>query len=96
MHIALFSPAWPIGRHPNGIVTYVNALTTEMRAQGHRVSIVSPEVAAPVQDPDVHPVGLGLPARIASAMRIELLDGTPTIFRYGKAIASVFAPRSAL
>jgi len=91
MHIALFSPAWPIGRHPNGIVTYVNALTTELRAQGHRVSIVSPEVDAAVQDPDVHSVRLGLGARIASALRIEALDGTPTIFRYGKAIASVFS-----
>jgi glycosyltransferase involved in cell wall biosynthesis len=54
MHIALFSPAWPVGRHPNGIVTYANALTTELRAQGHRVSIVSPEVGPAVRDPDVH------------------------------------------
>ena len=44
MHIALFSPAWPIGRAPNGIVTYVDALRTGLHAQGHRVSIVSPDV----------------------------------------------------
>ncbi len=91
MHIALFSPAWPLGRHPNGIVTYVNAMTTELRSQGHRVSIVSPEVDPAVHDADVHAVRLGLAARIASAMRVEALDGTPTIYRYGKAIASVFS-----
>lgn len=91
MHIALFSPAWPIGRHPNGIVTYVNALTTELRAQGHRVSIVSPEVDPEASDPDVHAVRLGLAARIASALRVEALVGMPTIFRYGKAIASAFS-----
>ena len=91
MHIALFSPAWPAGRQPNGIVTYVDALATELRRQGHHVSIVSPDVDADVRDPDVHGVRLGLAERIASAFRIEALNRTPTIFRYGKAIASVFA-----
>lgn len=39
MHVALFSPSWPLARYPNGIVTYVHWMREELRRQGHRVSI---------------------------------------------------------
>lgn len=90
MHVALFTPAWPLGRLPNGIVTYVDALKTELRAQGHRVSIVSPEVDAALADADVHRVALGLAERLAGAVRGRARSGPPPVYRYAKAIASAF------
>lgn len=39
MHVALFSPSWPLVQYPNGVVTYVHWMREELRRQGHRVSI---------------------------------------------------------
>jgi glycosyltransferase involved in cell wall biosynthesis len=40
MHIALFSPSWPLSESsPNGIVTYVHILRSEFLNRGHRVSV---------------------------------------------------------
>jgi glycosyltransferase involved in cell wall biosynthesis len=39
MHIAFWSPAWPLERHPNGIITYVHAVKLELEKRGHRVSV---------------------------------------------------------
>jgi glycosyltransferase involved in cell wall biosynthesis len=90
LHIALFSPAWPIGRQPNGIVTYVDALATEMRAQGHRVSIVSPDVGVEIDDPDVERVRLRTAERIAFAVRVKALRRPPTTFDFGRAVTRAF------
>ena len=89
MHIALFSPAWPIGRAPNGIVTYVDALRTGLHAQGHRVSIVSPDVGD-MPGAAVHQVALGLADRLVGAVRARTGDAIPPVYRYGKAIVATF------
>ena len=36
MHIALFSPGWPLELFHNGIVTFVHAMRPELEALGHR------------------------------------------------------------
>jgi glycosyltransferase involved in cell wall biosynthesis len=90
MHVALFTPAWPLGRVPNGIVTYVDAMKAELQAQGHRVSIVSPDVDPAVRDADVHRVSLGLAERLAGAVGGRARAGSPPVYRYGKAIVSAF------
>ncbi len=41
MHIGLYSPAWPPGDLPNGVVTYVRIVRAELVRRGHRVSIFS-------------------------------------------------------
>jgi glycosyltransferase involved in cell wall biosynthesis len=41
MHVALFVPAWPPERHPNGIITYVRWMREELCRQGHQVSVLA-------------------------------------------------------
>jgi len=40
MHIALFSPAWPLEKSQNGIVTYCHWMKRGLEGEGHRVSII--------------------------------------------------------
>ena len=47
MHIGLFSPAWPYGAVPNGIVTYVHWLRKALLEQGHRVTVFTPDSPDP-------------------------------------------------
>ena len=39
MHVALWSPAWPLEKYPNGIITYVRAVKSELENRGHRVTV---------------------------------------------------------
>jgi glycosyltransferase involved in cell wall biosynthesis len=56
MHIAFWSPAWPIEKFNNGIITYVHWMKREMERQGHRVSVLTRELDGSVRDPSVYPV----------------------------------------
>ncbi|MBC7601788.1 MAG: glycosyltransferase family 4 protein [Ramlibacter sp.] len=57
MHIALFSPAWPIQKFQNGIVTYVHCMKLALERLGHRVSIFAATMDAEDEgDPDIHHV----------------------------------------
>ena len=44
MHIALFSPAWPLEKHQNGIVTYVHWMKRELEGRGHQVSVFTADL----------------------------------------------------
>ena len=52
MHVALFSPAWPLRLFPNGVVTYVHWMRQELQRQGHRVTVFSSEVGE--DGPGIH------------------------------------------
>jgi glycosyltransferase involved in cell wall biosynthesis len=52
VHVALFSPSWPLAQFPNGIVTYVHWMREELRRQGHQVSILTCMLGKP--EADVH------------------------------------------
>jgi glycosyltransferase involved in cell wall biosynthesis len=39
MHIAFWSPGWPLEKFQNGIVTYVTCMKRELERQGHKVSV---------------------------------------------------------
>jgi glycosyltransferase involved in cell wall biosynthesis len=39
MHVAFWSPAWPLEKYPNGIITYVRAVKGELERRGHRVTV---------------------------------------------------------
>jgi glycosyltransferase involved in cell wall biosynthesis len=39
VHIAFWSPAWPLEKYQNGIITYVHWMKRELERRGHRVSI---------------------------------------------------------
>lgn len=44
LRIGLYSPAWPAGSEPNGIVTYVGVVAPEIRAAGHHVVVIAGQV----------------------------------------------------
>jgi glycosyltransferase involved in cell wall biosynthesis len=67
MHVALYSPAWPLKRHPNGVVTYVHWTREELRRLGHRVSIFTTLLDEP--EADVHAVQGSLGQRVGSWLR---------------------------
>ena len=67
MHVALYSPAWPLKRHPNGVVTYVHWMREELRRLGHRVSIFTALLDEP--EANVHAVQGSLGQRVKSWLR---------------------------
>jgi glycosyltransferase involved in cell wall biosynthesis len=87
MHIAFWSPAWPIEKFNNGIVTYVHWMKRELERQGHRVSVFTRELDSSVRDPTVYVVK-GRPfwdrvkRRLAGTSSIE-----QGIFNYSASIA---------
>ena len=36
MHIAFWSPSWPLQKNHNGIITYTDQMKRELEARGHR------------------------------------------------------------
>ena len=86
MHVALFTPAWPPGAVANGIVTYVAAMRAELLRQGHRVSLVSPDVR--VEASDVHAVAAGPAERVVDALVARVSRRDRTVFDLGKTIAA--------
>ena len=67
MHVALYSPAWPLKRHPNGVVTYVHWTREELRRLGHRVSIFTTLLDEP--EADVYVVQGSVGQRVRSWLR---------------------------
>lgn len=57
MHIVFWSPAWPLEKFHNGIVTYVHWMKRELERQGHRVSIFTFDLHPSAVDARVHKVG---------------------------------------
>jgi glycosyltransferase involved in cell wall biosynthesis len=57
MHIVFWSPAWPLEKFHNGIVTYVHWMKRELERQGHRVSIFTHDLDPSATDSRVHKVG---------------------------------------
>jgi glycosyltransferase involved in cell wall biosynthesis len=51
MRIGYYIPGWPPGNVPNGIVTTLGHLGSQLRAIGHEVYYVTPYSDGPVQDP---------------------------------------------
>ena len=88
MHIALLSPAWPPGRYPNGIVTYVRWMRSGLLAQGHRVSVLAGSVEPGRTDADVHEVAVSTSERIVGSLASRLLGRKTSVFDAGKTIAS--------
>jgi glycosyltransferase involved in cell wall biosynthesis len=89
MHIAFWSPAWPIEKFNNGIITYVHWMRRELERQGHRVSVFTRELDGSVRDPAVYLVkGRPFWGRVK-----RRLFGTPSsieqgIFNFSAAIAA--------
>lgn len=69
MHVALYSPAWPLIRYPNGVVTYVHWMREALTAQGHRVTVFAGAMDADWNEPGVHKVTSTLAMRVRRWLR---------------------------
>jgi glycosyltransferase involved in cell wall biosynthesis len=59
MHIAFCSPAWPLQRFQNGIITYVHVMKIELERLGHRVSVFTPNLHDSTSEDHVYLVAVG-------------------------------------
>jgi glycosyltransferase involved in cell wall biosynthesis len=56
MKIALYSPSWPPGNAPNGIVTYCDVMVSALRDLGHEVYVVCGQLNGDDNSPYVIPI----------------------------------------
>src|SRR6202035_480869 len=90
MHIAFWSPAWPLQKFQNGIITYVHWMKRELESQGHRVSVFTGELDSTSQDPNVHLISLGSGLSLSRALSRHIRRGRQNhwgIFDFGVEIA---------
>ena len=89
MHIAFWSPAWPIEKFNNGIITYVHWMKRELERQGHRVSVLTRDSDSSVRDPTVYRVNS---RRFWGRVRRRLSASPPSIeqdiFNFSASIAA--------
>jgi glycosyltransferase involved in cell wall biosynthesis len=91
MHIAFWSPAWPLEKYQNGIVTYVHWMKRALEARGHRVSVFTSELDSSAAAPGIYLVRHGLSDRLQRRLRRltqgESIPGQDT-FEFGAVIAA--------
>ncbi len=85
MHVAFFSPAWPLRRYPNGVVTYVHWMREELQRQGHRVSVFAGD--EPEED-GVHRVRASLAFRAKRWWRSKTTENYYPVFDWAEACAA--------
>lgn len=86
MHVAFWSPAWPLEKHPNGIITYVDAVKTELESRGHRVSVFTEKLDDPAADE--HAFRVKRSRRNQLWNRLVRKPGERTAFNLSAAIAA--------
>lgn len=90
MHVAFWSPAWPLQKFQNGIITYVHWMKRELESQGHRVSVFTGELDATSQDPNVHLIARDIGVGLTRVLDKHIRRGRPRyrgVFAYGAEIA---------
>ena len=87
MHIALWSPAWPLEKHHNGIVTYVHWMKRELARQGHRVSVFTSGAREDGDGPDVHRVERGFLGSAVRRVAGRLFSPEEDVFGWGRLAA---------
>jgi glycosyltransferase involved in cell wall biosynthesis len=85
MHIALWSPAWPLEKFQNGIITYVHHLKPELERRGHRVSVFTGLLAPEGKEPTVFRVSA--PPLIGIINRARRLSAADTVFNFSSVIS---------
>jgi len=89
MHVALYSPAWPLKRHPNGVVTYVHWTREELSRLGHRVSIFTGLLDEPEADVHVVEGSLSLGQRVRSWLGGRSDTPEQHILDWGRRLAKI-------
>lgn len=90
MHVAFWSPAWPLEKFQNGIITYVHWMKRELESQGHHVSVFTAELDTTSEDPNVHVVGRDAGSVFSRAFNKHVRRRRPSfrgIFDFGTEIA---------
>ena len=90
MHVAFWSPAWPLQKFQNGIITYVHWMKRELESQGHQVSVFTAEMDPTSEDPNVHLIGRDIGIGLRRAFNKYVRRGRPSyrgIFNFGAEIA---------
>src|ERR1700730_12271498 len=75
MHVAFWSPGWPLAKVQNGITTYVHWMKRVLESQGHRVSVFTEALHASGDEPNVYHVGHLRPRIWNRALRRVALRG---------------------
>jgi glycosyltransferase involved in cell wall biosynthesis len=88
LHIALWSPAWPLAQYHNGIVTYVHWMRSALEALGHRVSIFTSELAPGAADRGVYLARPGLWESAARLLMGKRPFSAETAVRFSRLIAA--------
>jgi glycosyltransferase involved in cell wall biosynthesis len=90
VHVAFWSPAWPLQKFQNGIITYVHWMKRELESQGHSVSVFTGEMDAASKDPNVYLIGRGSGMGLTRALNKHIRRGRLNhwgIFDFGVEIA---------
>ena len=88
MHVGLFSPAWPMSRHPSGIVTYVTWMRRELLSQGHTVSVFTPSLDEDSACEGIYKIAPRHSRGPLSSLMTSILRGNADAFDFGKDIAA--------
>lgn len=87
MHIALWSPAWPLAKFQNGIVTYVHWMRLELERQGHRVSVFTEVLSSSDEERGVYGVGRGRWDRMVRRLLRRRVEFERDVFDFSTVIA---------
>ncbi|MES2992945.1 MAG: glycosyltransferase family 4 protein [Pseudomonadota bacterium] len=88
MHIALWSPGWPLEKHQNGVVTYVHSMRQEFEALGHKVSVFTSMLDSSNKDERVHLARLRPFAKLLRRLAARSADDGLDIFDFGEVVAA--------
>jgi glycosyltransferase involved in cell wall biosynthesis len=87
LHIAMYVAAWPLGANSTGILTYADALRSELSKQGHRLSILTGKLDPTSTESGVYSIKPTRRFRVVSWLR-ELIDKDyPIVFGFGNVVA---------
>jgi glycosyltransferase involved in cell wall biosynthesis len=86
MHIAFWSPAWPLEKFQNGIVTYVHWMKHALESRGHRVSVFTSQVVS--GDEQIHTVQLRRMDRVSRRVSSAFRPAEYGVFQFARTIAA--------
>jgi glycosyltransferase involved in cell wall biosynthesis len=87
MHIAFWSPAWPLEKYQNGIITYVHWMKRELEGQGHRVSVFTEVLDPSSTEPRIYKVRRGLWDRLMPRLMGRRVPTGSDTFAFSAVIA---------
>jgi glycosyltransferase involved in cell wall biosynthesis len=87
MHIAFYSPAWPLEKYQNGIITYVHWMKRGLEDRGHHVTVVTPMLDPSSTEAGIYEVRLGLFDRLYRRIAGRRMPIGRDIFSFSAVIA---------